>query len=231
MISRWCILACLILLVGCKGSDAAPKAVAPTGPHPLDIAPGTEAKLFPIKKGNQWTYISEINSGNGPELGEMVWRIADVKTVDGATEAKMQMLTNGKLAEEQTWRLSRNGLYQRAAGKTKFIPVQPIIVFPPKTARQFAYRGSGVTPLGSTGSLDSESKIIGSQEVDTDMGRVTAIAVESIVKFKTGQKDGIAITTTWLQPDVGVVRYRMDIVVGAAKGSTVLRLKSTNVKP
>jgi hypothetical protein len=163
----------------------------------------------------------------------MTWRISAVKPVSGGLEATMEMLQGGAVIDRQVWRSTDKGIYQVSAGMkgTRFSPVQPLITFPLKENGTFNYSGNGLTPFGSPGTLQSKGRTVGMQEIDIEGGRVQALAVESSIQFTAGKTKGLAQTTTWFQPGVGVVRYRMDIDMGAAQGSTVLRLKSTNVKP
>ncbi len=232
MNSKWLLPCAALCLTGCDDSVGPKVDVVPAAPPPPPIEAGVEAKLFPMKKGNQWVYASEIGSSSGIQSGEMTWRISAVREKDGASEADLEMVQAGKVIDRQTWRKNSKGIFQVSAGsqRTSFSPPQPIVTFPLKTGTKISYAGKGITPLGGTGTLTSKGQVLGPQEVDTDSGRVTAIAIQSATTFQAGKNEGLAETTSWYQAGVGLVRYRMDIRVGAAHGSTVLRLKSTNVK-
>ncbi len=201
-------------------------------PPPIAIPPGTEAKLLPLKKGNEWTYSSEVVSRGETQTKDMVWRVASTRSANGGTEASIDMLQGGKVIDRQVWLQTCKGIFQVEAGKanTRFSPPQPIVTFPLKIGGEFKHSGKGLTPLGAPGSLSTNGRVLGYQEVDSEMGRAQAIAVLTRINFEAGKSKGLAETTSWFQPGIGLVRYRMDIQVGEARGGTVLRLKSTNVK-
>ena len=90
--------------------------------------------------------------------------------------------------------------------------------------------GTGPMPNGQIGQNSVEGEILGSQEVDTENGRLTSIAVENKTRFSVPNGTGKADSLMWLAPGVGIARYTQDASVGNTRALLVLKLKSHSLK-
>src|SRR6187549_4269140 len=80
----FCLTACVagLLVAGC-GSGQGKYQPQPIKPLPVaPVKPGSEASLFPLKAGNQWTYSVESQTRIGDQTGtgrtEMVFKVLEV---------------------------------------------------------------------------------------------------------------------------------------------------------
>jgi hypothetical protein len=203
---------------------------------PASITAGSETSLLPLDKGNQWTYaVTVVTVANGRQQPasnfESTWRVTDSQQSSEGTRATIEVTRNGKVEDTQEWLVSGKGIYQLADGKPQitFKPPMPVVVFPLKDGATFKWSGSGPTGFGRPGRSHSESIIRPSQEVDTDMGRISAIPVESRTKVDAGDIKGDSASWVWFAPGTGVVRLRQEAVSKTRGYILVLKLKSKSL--
>lgn len=231
----------VVAAVGCgkEGGGYKPTPVAKVAP--VTIAEGSEQDLFPLVVGNQWVYNMEFSveaTNQQPQQGQgdLTFRVSSVvNEPDGSKKATIDILTAGKLNERQVWRTNKKGLFQittgQIANQVTYTPAQPAILFPVTPGKTFTWSGSGAYPGGGKGTSNSRGVILGSREVDTDMGRMSAIAVESDQSWTTDKGvKGRAASTIWFAPQVGIVRFRQEIAAGNVTAVQKLTLKSKSLK-
>ena len=227
-----------LALIGCGNSGSPSTAKAPEVAQ-VKVTPQNQLSLFPLEVGNTWTYVMEVvaQSATAPKqslTAEIQYKIIKV-TKDSAdsAHATLAVMQDGKQQDEQEWGYDSKGLYQLSmkAAKTPFTPKQPVIKFPPKEGGTFKWEGSGLTPIGKPGTMRYAYKNDGNQNVDTEMGQMNALFMQTGGSFKaTGGIQGQLIVNSWFSPGVGLVRYRQVVYVKGANSSITLRLKSYTVK-
>lgn len=230
--------AAMVVAVGCGsggGGTYQPKQVK--APEKATVVAGQEAKLFPLRKGNSWTYVGEAlqRAGNQTRTApfEFTLRVANVETdANGNTNADIEVVVDGKVTERQQWRTNSRGIYQVSAGNERvpFAPPQPAILFPIDMNRTFEWQGRGMSPAGQVSYFSSTSRVLAPQEVDTQAGRYSAIPVESRGQISQGDQSGQYATTAFWSPNVGLVRFRQEVVIGNTAQVQVLRLKQAVVQ-
>jgi hypothetical protein len=229
--------AALAVVAGCGPGDAGAEyqPVPAKKIEPATIPAGQEARLFPVKEGNQWSYKVERlvvvpgRQANVPE--EFTMRVARVDSNENATQATMELVRNDVVLNRHVWRITKDGVYQVSVGMDNNIvtnqPHQPAIVFPPEKGKTFTWEGKGQTPLGFHNGV-YQSEIIGPEEVDTEMGRVSAIKVETFGVIKTPQGEGKLNSSYWFAPDIGLVRWREEVVAPNEQAGQVVMMRLVN---
>ena len=198
-----------------------------------EFEPGKEEVLMPFKVGNEWVYEVDIDmrlrnqAAREQTTRELVFRCTNVRPVGKQTRAVMEAVEDDKVNERQVWILNNKGLFQTSVGMPEipFEPAQPAFRRPVKPGSTFQWQGKGFVPDGSVSDAQSESKIEPLQEVDTGIGRIKAYPVTTVTKWK----NGVAQSTTWWAPGIGIVRYRQEVAAAGGVAIQVMRLKSTNV--
>lgn len=237
-----------VALVGCGSGSGTYKPTPVKAPEIAQLKPGDENIIWPLVKGNTWTYeVSTSQSTGGPqtstnetvvfEVDRIIPKstggyIANVKTTVQSTEAKMV----------QQWEWTPKGLFQRWMGKRdqSFKPAQPAVMFPIKVGDTFRWKGYGPTLISIRGLFNVNSKVLGMQLVDTSMGTMSALCVEQTGTFKTRDLKGLPLTgqintTSYWTPGVGLVRFNQRTRLTDNKGNQLsatqtIRIKSYVVK-
>jgi len=234
-------------LTGCsgpgKGGGYTPKPEEKV--VPITIAEGQEADLFPAKVGNTWVYEDDSSQataqGQRSAKTEVTFKITGVVDTADGKEVTVNVLADGKLSDRMKWRIGSNGIYELSGTlretaasplkDVKFEPPVPVLPFPTKDRTQIDVAATGVRPAAGVGPFKSKVTVDGIQEVDTAMGRFSALSSTSVSTYQNkGIKCQTSSTAYWA-PKVGIVRYVQDIVLTNADGKTissnsVLRLKS-----
>lgn len=230
-------LATTLALFGCRRKPEDPYVPKPVASIPVaSVTPGNEAVLFPLDKGDQWTYsvsITRMVKGQQQRPIQTEWTtkvVSSEKTAEG-TKATTEVYKDTELQDRQTWLSTSKGIYQLAGGKNlaTFSPRMPLIVYPVKDSATFNWSGKGPNGLGTTDPFKSTNQILGPQEIDTDMGRMSAYPVESRSTMSTGKVKGETASTVWLSPGVGIVRLRQEALSGDNGYVIVLKLKSKSL--
>lgn len=225
------------VLIGCgsgAGGGYTPKPVPKVAEFKLN--PGDEKTLFPLVKDNQWVYASNIIVQQGQQQAtnnvELTFVVKNVVDVGNGKKATIEISSEGKVTERQAWLVNDKGIYQVTAGKdsTVFDPIQPAVAFPPEAGREFKWEGKGLIPGGSYGVSRSVGKVLGPQEVDTDLGRMSALAVENTQTWTLNGKRGEARSTVWWAPKIGIVRFVQEIATDQIQARQTLKLKSKSIK-
>lgn len=224
---NWIIFgACALIVAGCgSGGGGSYKPEAVKTVEPVKIAPGEETSLFPLSVGNQWTYaLTQSQAGGRTITKEVVFKVTAAKPAGDGIEANIEVSMDGTVTEKQVWQVGSKGIYQVVGGSpaTPFTPGQPQILFPPETGRKFTWKGTGFMPTGKPGPMSASYEILGPQTVDTDMGPLSAIAVQSVATMTVNGKQGSQTSMTWWAPKVGLVRY--------VNANSILKLKTYTAK-
>ena len=211
------------------GSAYQPKPVPKV--EAVAVKEGIEQNLLPLDEGNQWTYTVSVTAiAGGRRLGgekEQTFKVAKVEPQGDGKKATFELWLDGKLSDRQVWLVNSKGIFQVATGLDlkPFTSPQPVIFFPVTPGATFDWNGN--TPQGAS---VVKSKVLGPQEVDTDSGRVSAIAVSSNSQITTSKGKGSSSSTIWLCPGTGIVRFVQQETSGSRVGQIVMRLKSHSLK-
>lgn len=231
------IITASILVVGCK-KDGVANIPVEKPVEMVKLAPGEEKQLFPIKVGNKWTYAYQARNVTGGKdqttpQNEVTFTIVRTEDVPEGKKVFWEVTSGGRLNDKQIWLVCDKGYFQLGVGFPNFryfSTPQPIIVFPIKEDSSFRWEGSGILSNGQVGKMEIVSKILSNQEVDTDMGRMSAIPVESTQTFTSVARSGTGVSTVYIAPKIGIIRFKQQEVTASNAAVQVLKLKSTNVK-
>lgn len=233
-----CGAAALVAIAGCgSGSSGSYTAQPVKKIDEAKFSPGQEANLFPWKVGNQWTFVLETHrqsaEGQGSDPArELTYKVVSVTPTGAGTKAKFEVSEAGKVADVQTWEQNAKGLFQLtlSAENMAFDPPQPAVMFPMDTGQTFKWSGTGMVPGNKKGTSKVESRVVGPQEVDTEMGRMSAIAVESQTQWTSGEIKGITNSVAWWTPGYGIVRFKQTAIANNVAITQLLKLKSATLK-
>jgi hypothetical protein len=225
-----------IAVVGCGKSEYKPVPVKDVKVEATDKV--TPEQLYPLKVGNKWTYALEISreiEGKPAQTGtvEIGYEVKSVSNPStGVTRGVIMMSEEGKEKDEQVWEIDSTGVHQISVGKTPiaFSPKQTIVKFPLKFEDIYDYKGTGITPLGETGTMDYKFSTHEMQPVDTDSGRMSGFFIESSGTFKSPKAEGVVGNNSWFVPGVGLARFKQVVQIKGGRSSLTLRLKSYTIK-
>jgi hypothetical protein len=232
------IAACAVVaLVGCgkSGTSVEPKASKPL--EPAKVQPGEERQLFPLVAGNQWVYESNLMAQGGNRVQEqnaiVTIKVKSVTDDAGKTKAIVEATNDQDDAkDQQVWIADKTGIYQSSVGRDPvfFEPLQPVVTFPVQQGDKFTWKGKGYRPLGGPGNYTAESVVLASEEVDTGLGKMSAIPIESVSKYRWQNRDVEVRNTSWWVPKIGLVRYVVVVSFPGGGYRRTLRLKSHSLK-
>ncbi len=236
--SLWIALPLSLVLGGCLHGGATGYERQPVAEiEPVKLSTGQDANLIPLDKGSIWNYSFESEQESNGKVGQgqgaiLTYQVTESETANNSTHATFELLQEKTVIERQRWIEDTTGVYQVSVGpkETAFSTPQPVMMFPVKDHQTFEWRGTGICPDGNWGQIVAKSKVLGSQDVDTDVGRISAIAVETNVTFTVSGKAGSAISTTWFKPGVGIVRFKQETLGDKIKTISILRLKNYSLK-
>jgi hypothetical protein len=216
-----------LALVGCGKSDGY-AAKQPTKVREASVKPGEEATIFPLEVGNQWVYTVESRQGKG----ELTLKVTDVQKEGDATTATITSSFTGGTPSESTWRVDKTGVYQVSDGPNRaFDPPQLLVAFPLDESKTNQADVTGPYPVGQgSGPMKTTTKYVGMQQVDTDMERLNALAVESITVWTTPDGQAVSRGMTWWTPGIGFVRQRQEAGLGQNSTVVLIKLKSYSFK-
>lgn len=207
------VLPCLALLatVGCRNHAPGYTPVAPVVVEPVKLAEvKSPLALMPLDLGNQWsftltaeTYQKEKLLGSAKVAVE--YRVSTVRP-DGS--ALLVLRQEGQTVDQQVWRSTADGLYQVASGlkSVPYVPQQPLALVPLAPGQKYQWQGSAPDPNGSVVQASMTSLVLAPQNVDTGLGPLSAVPIESVTKYPRS----VARSTSWFRPGVGLVRLRQE---------------------
>jgi len=224
-----------LTVVGCSGGGEGGSAYTPTPTPkltPVTVAAGQEAKLFPVKVGNTWTYAYTEQQVRGGRTGtinaDMVLTVKKVEPVSGGQRVTMSVTLNGKPAGSQNWLVTSKGIFQQSIGGTAitpFNPPLPALQYPVEANKKYSWKGkAGSSPMAAN------AEIIGSTEVDTEMKRFAAIQVDMKYTKLTKGVETKAEQSVWFVPDIGIVRLYDQSASKNVASRLTLSLKDYEVK-
>lgn len=240
----------VLVLSGCNSSGKSQTSATPKAAEkvtPITITPGQEADLLPVKAGNSWVYEAVSNSqtpqGSRSQTTEVTFKVATVEDTADGKDVTMDVSTDGNVSDRLIWRVSPSGIYQ-VAGSTmdpktkelksvKFEPALKVVPFPVKPGSEETLDLVGVRPGAAPGPFKAVVTTEGIQEVDTVMGRLSALATTQQSDYKENNVQIRATSTAYWTPKIGIVRYYQELVAVNNQGQsiqtvTTLRLKSHN---
>lgn len=233
-------ISALAMLAGCNGGGG--QSVTPRAPiEEATVASGQEAKLFPLVVGNQWVYESrttlETPTGSQTTESELTFVVRTVNREGTTTRAIIDVKDGEEVRDSTGWLVNERGIHQSSARNlaAAFNPPQPLLPFPYQQGQTFQFSGTGPFPFEGSGAIRTSGTVVGPQQVDTEMGPMSAIAVDGRTTWRGpdaggGTSEQTAISTTWWAPEVGLVRFVQDIVGPDYRIRQVLRLKSHSLK-
>lgn len=230
-------LAATLIAAGCGsgGGSYTPKQIKKV--EPAAFVAGQEAQLFPWKVGNQWTYVLEgVKLANGQQAGdgphELTYRLTALTPIEGGEKATFDISQDGTVVDRQVWQRTAKGLFQVSVSKTNiaYEPMQPAAVFPLEKGSTFRWTGKGVVPGGDLGTATTNSTVVGPQEIDTEMGRMSGIAIETQTQWASGNLKGTTNSVAWWTPGYGIVRFKQTAMANNVAVTQLLKLKSATLK-
>lgn len=210
------LFVCLALVVvGCdKGSPEKTDSEAPKEAKKLgELSEIQGDTLLPTTVGT--TSVFEVVGTQEPNLS---LKVGASKKVEGGTEVKIDVYRGNNLTDSGDWLVSSKGISQLSAGKgIKFNPPQLNLPFPLKEGQKIEWKGTGAFPMAeagkpATGTLTASYMVRGKEEVDTGLGPIEAIAVQSITIYTSGDRRFRQEAVTWWAPKYGIVRYVQGIM-------------------
>lgn len=233
-----CAAALGLVAAGCGNKSDGYQAKPMAKVEPLNFQAGQEKNLFPMTVGSQWVYTVEAAvrgpQGSGGDRGEVTLLVKSVKDVPGGKRAEIDIIRNDQVQERTIWMVNDKGIYQVSSGRNNvlFNPPQLQFSFPYEKGKTFLWEGTGSLPDGGTGRMKVKSRILGEEEVDTETGRVSAIAVQSMTTWRNAQGvDMRMIGMSWWKPNEGLVRVRQELASPNGQSAVqLLRLKSSTLK-
>jgi hypothetical protein len=207
-----------------------------TGPVPglgVETHAPSEESYLPMADGNDWIYEAEVSNGsNGSqrdrETVEIIFKMIDVKRVDGKTQAALAVYQGDILLDKSVFQQGPAGIYQTASGAAsqKFTIPEPVMTFPLQPAEEFHWANSGQMPNAKPGSQTGKTVVSKAGQIDTAVSTVSGIASTTSSTFTSKDGGGQAVTTTWFQLGVGIVRMVQTITENNHTNTMTLRLKS-----
>lgn len=214
-------------LAGCgkeEGYESTPTAKVDM----LSIDEANSLPIMPLTEGNQWVYTVTI----GNQRIDTELTVQDVRQNSGGTTATIRVASSGAPPQTSEWRLDATGLYQLTAGfdGEPFQPPQLLVKLPIEIGDMYEQDCNGRWPTGGSGDFHVKSRVIGFQEVDTGIGRLSAVAIESLTTWENEGVQFAAAGMTWWTPGIGFVRQRQEIPLPTGNFMAVYRLQSHSLK-
>lgn len=201
--------------LGC-GSGSDNTTTSTKSEKPVTLAEGDDAKVFPLKVGNQWVY-TVLTAKTSQEL---TLKVSSVSQKDGKTYATVVITNNSGGGTPSEWLVDKNGIFQVSTnGKDKFSPPQLLVPFPISKAGKIPVETTGPLPIGGIKKQTGFINSLGAQEVDTDMGRMSGFAIHSELNWDKVVSTSIA----WWTPGIGFIRQRQEIT--GPNGTIVILMK------
>lgn len=198
-------LAAALSLAGCGKSDD--KSVAGPAPKIEKFPESTKiSELFPTTVGAQSAFKPTTGTG------EMTLKVTDVQDMGGTKSVTVDVFQNGDKSDTIKWRVSDEGIFQETARNGKpYNPPQPVVGPAVNDTKQVDYNGNGPYPSVNkdepvAGPLKGILRNRGIEVVDTGMGQIEALAVESIYQYSAGKNTYRVSNVTWFAPKYGIVR-------------------------
>lgn len=198
-------LVAVLPLAGCSKPSDTPAA----GPAPKieKFPPGAKvSELFPTEVGAQSTF--KPTSGTG----EMTLKVTDVVDEGGKKVVTVEVYQNGNKNDTIKWNVSDEGILQATARNgMAYTPPQPVVGSKIDDTKQVEYDGKGPYPSVNpgdpiAGQIKGILKSRGIEVVDTGMGQIEALAVESVYQYTSGKFTYRVSNVTWFAPKYGIVR-------------------------
>ena len=231
-ISYACVAGLCLAIGGCGSKGSSYKPTPAKGPEKASASSLTPETAFPLAVGNQWVYLAEMAAAPTGKQGgriaqDIVWKVSKVENLPDGKRGTIDVLVKDKVTDRQVWLVTSKGVFQESMsmGKMKFNPPLPAMLFPMEDGRQFSWKGPSPRPFGNTITATSKSKVLAATIVDTQKEPLSAIPIETNTSFGSSQK-GIAVSTAYFAPKVGMVRYNHAFRSPEGQSVTRLTLKS-----
>ncbi len=223
------ILGISLGLVGCDKGDekAAPPADAPK----VEAFPEgtTISDLFPTTPGAQSTFAAGTS--------QLTLRVKGVKDSGEDKIVTVELVEKDAVTDLVEWQVGPKGIFQlNARNGQKYDPPQMSAAPDFASRAELKYAGKGPFPSVETGKPDYGTmngllRNRGIETVDTDMGQIQALAVESGYNYESGGKKYAIRNTTWFAPKYGIVRFiQSTLREDGAKSEIAMKLKGFRSK-
>ncbi|MBX3118037.1 MAG: hypothetical protein KF784_03160 [Fimbriimonadaceae bacterium] len=236
----------LSVLSGCGSGSTGYVPQQAKEPPKATVEAGKETNLYPMTEGNQWTYSVEQRAQNaqGQQLNgdfEITFKVVKVEETPNGKVGTVELSKDGNVTDRQKWLVNDKGMYQLSAStstkegvltEVMFSPMQTSIKFPVKVGEKYKWEGTATTMLNEVGKVTAESEVLETQIVDTDQGkRFSTIPIVTSGTFAGKNSKGTYGATSWYSPNVGLVRYRQEVLAAnQIAGVLTFRLKAYVVK-
>ena len=212
----------LAALAGCGDEGGSTKKSEPKpeaklignmeGQSPMDI--------FPDTVGTQVTYELQAEG----DRRDLTFVVKDVQESNGVKDITMDVTNaEGEVTDTTVWTVSDAGIAQKIA-KTdqEFNPPQMLLHFPIVYSENVDYEGEG--PFAASpdpnarGQITGTNRVRGTEIVQTQMGEIEAIAIESAYTWESEDIAHLSQETSWVSPKYGIVRYQQTLARRNAEG-------------
>lgn len=232
--------ACVLLAVGCTpkppryGTAKFTELAPPVTTNPAETDSITDTAIFPMVVGDTWNYEFTTEVDGNPQGSPIECQVVVKKSEQTANGelATLDVSYDGQPGDRQVWLNAPDGLYEISSTlkDVPFSPRQTVLEVPYKPGDAFDWSGSGITPDGTPGTLKVRSFVRNTERVDTGVEKMNALPVESHIEFESKKGTGRAVSTIYLFPGVGMVRFSQTINQGKSIIIQTLRLKSHSLK-
>lgn len=228
-------LATLALLAGCGKEDEVAEKYAKPEPRMAGNLEGqSPLDLIPTTPGTQVVY--ELTDQSG--VRELTFNVQSIAEKPNGKEVTIQIIDNqGSVTDTTKWLVGETGVFQTVARNDQaFDPPQALVNYPITFSEPIKYEGNGpFAGVNATGKITGEHRIRGQEIVETVMGEIEALAIDSAYTYSHQGVTFLSRETTWIAPKFGIVRYSQTLAAqnqqGETRASTVnLRLKGFSEK-
>jgi hypothetical protein len=196
---------------------------------------------MPVAQGKSWTFEGLTAAGGQEGRMEVTLQVASIQDTPAGKVVKIDVLTGANKSDEFTWRFQEDGIVQiatqfrdQATGNRRLVTYEPplrVLKFPAKTSEVAQFAVTGARPGANPGPMNVTFQTQGIQEIDTAMGPMSALATQTVSTYQEKNVRFRTTSTSWWVKNVGMVRYRQEIVAVSNEGQrleqvTTLRLKS-----
>jgi hypothetical protein len=173
----------------------------------------TAASLYPLKKGNTWTYAAQ----SGSITADAVFTVTDVRNKDEETLVTLEGSTQGKRTLLETLSVTPTEVLcvaTGADGKSKFEPPLPILRYPAQPGEQWEWAGI-VTQKDKEYAAQATITIRGRETVTTPAGTFNAVSVTIYLVIDHEEVQIANPMKLWFAENVGIVRSETEMgIVG-----------------
>lgn len=217
-----------IFLGGMTKPDVKGLANQVSRPHAPD------ENIFPMEVGNEWVYDYQTFAGTSAAAAPatLTVDVVSVKETPDGTIGELKFTLNNVVTDVQRWLVNSKGLFELSSGEksTPFNPIQPVVMFPIVPTSVYNWTGTGQTPAGGEGNMRVKNYVAEPVMADTSMGSLPTIPIDSTTQFVLKGKPAQAKASSYFQRGVGLVRYKLTMLVEGDYYTILIKLRSHTLK-